>query len=544
MESYPIINQIDMSQTERLEVLPDPTRMIEGLRDTGYEFNTAIADLIDNSIAASASVVDVQIAMDFKGVLRLSIADNGTGMNRKGLINAMKYGSAVRPHPSSLGKFGLGLKTASTAFCRSLMVTSCQGPDFEIIRAYWDLDHVVKVGKWELLIDKSDKETIKHLNQIADDGSGTVVVWEKIDRLMKSYSAPSGTAARKALARIVNDLKEHVAMIYQRFLDLNYTSAQNVAIKINGEMIKAWDPFCKEQSDLVATQNIEVEGTDATFQLNAYVLPRREEFSSVEAANAAKISNDFQGFYIYRENRLIHYADWMGMFSKEPHGTLLRVEFSFDHRLDDAFQIDIKKSQILLNNALYDFLKDQFLPAPRRAADARYRQGQKKKAQGKIDNAHSSSNNNIGAKQDQIDSPKVTPVEGSLDQCVVTNSNGQFKFKLKITNSKKPGELFIQPVDSLDDNVLFEPALIDQEKGVRINTSHPYYHKVYVPNLKSGVTIQGMDSLIWALCIAELSTINKNTLTHFEELRFELSRILRRLVADLPEPHLDENETE
>ena len=533
-----------MSKAEKLEVLPDPKRMIEGLRDTGYEFNTAIADLVDNSIAAAASLVDIKIDIDFRGKLRLSIADNGIGMNRDGLINAMKYGSVERPHPSSLGKFGLGLKTASTAFCRRLLVTSCQKPDLEIIRACWDLDHVASVGKWELLIDQSDKETIAHLTKISGESSGTVVVWEEIDRLMKNYSSPSGVPARRAFNRIVDDLKEHIAMIYQRFLDTLNSSVPNVKIKINDTTINPWDPFCKEFSDLVASQPIEVEDTDASFQINAYILPRREEFSTPEAATAAKISNDNQGFYIYRENRLIHYADWLGMYSKEPHGTLLRVEFSFDHRLDEAFQIDIKKSQILLNSALYDHLKDEFLPAPRRAADVRYRQGQKKKAQDKAENAHSSSNNNIGAKQAEIGGAEVKPVAGTNDQAVVKNSNGEFRFKLKITNSRKPGELFVQPVESLDDSVLFEPALIDQAKGVRINTSHPYYSKVYVPNLKSGVTIQGMDSLIWALCVAELSTINESTLTHFEELRFELSRILRRLVADLPDPKLEDNETE
>jgi len=530
-------------ETEKLEVLPDPKRMIEGLRDTGYEFNTAIADLIDNSIAASATLVDVKIEMNFRGELRLSIADNGIGMNRDGLINAMKYGSAERPHPSSLGKFGLGLKTASTAFCRRLMVTTCKAPEFDIIRAYWDLDHVVKVGKWELLIDKSDKETIDHLNETTKEG-GTVIVWEEIDRLMKNYSTPSGVPAQKALKRIVEELKDHVAMIYQRFLDTSFTNAPDVTIKINGDNIEPWDPFCKSESVKVASETVEVEGPDSSFQINAFVLPRREEFSSVEAANRAKIRNDLQGIYIYRENRLIHYADWLGMFTKEPHGTLLRVEFSFDHKLDEAFRIDIKKSQITLNTALYEYLKDEFLPAPRRAADDQYRQGQKKKAKEKADDAHTSSNNNIGSKQDQIEGAEVTAVEGSNGECVVTNAHGKFKFKLKVTSSRKPGELFIQPVDSLDDNVFFEPALIDQEKGVRINTSHPYYHKVYIPNLKSGVTVQGMDSLIWSLCVAELSTINANTLTHFEELRFELSRILRRLVADLPEPNLDENETE
>ena len=533
-----------MIEPEKLEVLPDPKRMIEGLRDTGYEFNTAIADLVDNSIAASSTLVDIKIAMDMRGNLRLSIADNGIGMDRAGLINAMKYGSAARAHPSSLGKFGLGLKTASTAFCRRLMVTSTQAPNLETIRAYWDLDHVADVGIWQLLIDRSDEETIKHLESIARDCSGTVVVWEEIDRLMKNYSSPGGAAAKRAFNRIVDELKDHLSMVYQRFLDVDYSTAPNVIIKVNGSELKPWDPFCLPLSEKVASKTIELEGTDASFQINAFVLPRREEFGSAEEATEAKIGNDYQGVYVYRENRLIHYADWLGMYSKEPHGSLLRVDFSFDHRLDDAFHIDIKKSQIILNSALYDHLKDEILPAPRRAADTRYRQGQKKKAQEKANTAHLSSNNNIGSKQADINGADITPLEGTSDQVVVKNAHGAFKVKLKVTSARKPGELFIQPIDSLDDGILFEPALIDQEKGVRINTSHPYYNKVYVPNLKSGVTIQGMDSLIWALCMAEYSTINENTLDHFAELRFELSKILRRLVADLPEPNLDDNETE
>ena len=536
-----------MSEIEKLEVLPDPTRMIEGLRDTGYEFNTAMADLIDNSLAANATLIDIIITMDLRGNLRLSIADDGIGMDKDGLVNAMKYGSAKRSNVSSLGKFGLGLKTASTAFCRTLMVTSRKKSDKQLIRAYWDLDHVNKVGKWELLIDQSDKETIDHLKQIAGENSGTVVVWEKIDRLMKSYAIPSGTFAKKAFNILIDSLKEHVSMIFQRFLDFENKSVQDISIHINDQNILPWDPFSISESELVASQSQEVEvGKDAVaaFQINAYVLPRREEFSSVDAANKAKIINDLQGIYIYRENRLIHYADWLGMFSKEPHGTLLRVEFSFDYKLDDAFQIDIKKSQIRLDNEIYNWLKDQFLPAPRRAADDRYRKGQNKKAKEKSEDAHTGSNNNIGAKQDQMGGAVVTPIEGKNDECNVKNSNGEFRFKLKITNSLKTGEVFIQPVDNIDDNVLFEPALIDGKRGVRLNTSHPYYSKVYVPNLKSGVTIQGMDSLIWALCFAELSTINENTLTHFEELRFELSRILRRLVADMPDPNLTDDETE
>ena len=108
------------SKQEEMELLPDPERIVNGLRDTGYNFNTAIADIVDNSIAAEATKVAIDVNMLPDMSIQVYIADNGTGMDKDGLINAMKYGSKAREEKHSLGKFGLGLKTASTAFCRQL----------------------------------------------------------------------------------------------------------------------------------------------------------------------------------------------------------------------------------------------------------------------------------------------------------------------------------------------------------------------------------------------------------------------------------------
>jgi len=531
--------------SEEIELLPDPKRLIEGLRDTGYEFNTAIADIIDNSIAADATQVDITIMMDYRGAIRVSIADNGYGMDRKDLINAMKYGSDRRPNPASLGKFGLGLKTASTAFCRRLSVISRNNKRAEPLEATWDLDHVAREQKWELLLSEApETESIEHLEKVASGHSGTVVVWSNIDRLMKTYKEPGGRHAQNALDRIVKALGEHVAMIYQRFLDPGDRRAENVKITINNHDIVAWDPFCIDVSDLVGDREIPVEmspGREAKFAVRAYILPRKEEFPDEESAKSAKIGNERQGIYIYRENRLIHGADWLGMFSKEPHGSLLRVEFSFDHSLDEAFHIDIKKSKIILNEDLWTWLQDEFLTAPRREANNRYRQGVKRKAKENATGSHDSSNKNIKAKEGELDTAEVNVVDQKTGDCEINNRQGHFRLKLKVGNALHPGEMFVQPTDQLDDNALFEPAIIDQHKAVRINTSHPYYHKVYMPNLSSGVTIQGMDSLLWALCAAELSTISDTTAKHFEEMRFEVSRLLRKLVEDLPELELDDD---
>ncbi|MGV6825642.1 MAG: ATP-binding protein, partial [bacterium] len=418
--------------------------------------------------------------------------------------------------------------------------------DTGMLAATWDLDHVVTSGKWELLLsDTPDEESEKQLERVTSDAPGTVVVWTEVDRLLRDYQHPAGAHAKKALKRIVDELREHVAMVYQRFLDHDDARASNVSIWLNDETVHAWDPFCTGIADLAGSEDVTVEtssGKEANFTVRAWILPRKDEFPDEEALRKAKLRNDRQGIYIYRENRLIHDADWLKMFAKEPHGTLLRAEFSFDHRLDEAFHIDIKKSQIILNDDLWNWLKDEFLTAPRREANNRYRQGTRKQAKKKAESSHHSSNANIGSKELKLDTAGVKVVDPASGECEVQNKKGKFRIKLPMAKAFQPGEVFIQTVDGLDDNILFEPCIIEGHKAVRINTAHPYYHKVYIPNLKSGVTIQGMDSLLWALCIAELSTNLDETAKHFGEMRFELSRLLRQLVADLPEPDLADDE--
>ncbi|KAA8754044.1 ATP-binding protein [Paenibacillus sp. UASWS1643] len=535
-----------MSLQRSVVVAPDATRMIEGLRDTGYEFNTAMADIIDNSIAAGATLVDIRFIMDYLGEISIYIADNGSGMDEDGLINAMRYGSNQRPDPGSLGKFGLGLKTASTAFCRCLSVTSRSKDSNTVSKARWDLDHVSEIQEWQLLFLEPELEELDLLNEVTDGKSGTIVTWEKVDRILKSYSDQGGSYARKALERIKESLRDHISLVYQRFLNSEFIEAPKVTIRLDKEIIEAWDPFCSNEplTEIVAERIQEVELPNeqmTSFSIKAYVIPRKEQFSNEEKAKKAKLTNDRQGFYIYRENRLIHFGDWLGMFRNEPHGTLLRVEFSFDHTLDDAFNVDIKKSKILLNDDLYNWLKDQFLPAPRRAADDRYRKGVNNGVAKVTKGAHDSSNTNIGSKEKAVQLAKVEITNADQNEVEVTNKKGIFKIKLPVIDSVKEGEVHVTTADSVDDGLLWEPCLIDKHNAVRINTSHPYYHKVYVPNLASGVTIQGMDSLLWSMCEAELGTINDETKHYIKELRYEVSRLLRKLVEDLPEPVLKDD---
>lgn len=535
-----------MNDFEEIELQPDPERVIVGLRDTGYEFNTAVADIVDNSIAANATKVVLELSADFRGNIRLMIADNGDGMDRQGLINAMRYGSKARPNPASLGKYGLGLKTASTAFCKRLSVISRPDGKTPALMATWDLYHVAKVNKWSLLVsDKCDEESLESLDEVAPGHSGTVVLWEEVDRLIKDYSTPSGKPAQKALKTKENALRQHLAMIYQRFLDPNDKRAQDVSIELNGVPVIAWDPFQRGLSELVAEETLQVEmdsGKEASFVVRAFILPRREEFPDDELAKKAMLTNERQGIYIYRENRLIHDADWLGLYQKEPHITQLRVEFSFDHRLDDAFHLDIKKSQIILNEDLASWLQESFLPAPRREANRRSREGQQKSISKKGSGAHDTSNNNIRNREAAAGGPKVGVVDPVAGTAEIDNKYGKTRLKLTIAAAKRPGEVFVQPVEGINNGLLFQPAIIEQHKAVQVNTSHPYYHKVYVPNLNRSVTMQGLDSLMWALSVAELSTVQDGTAAMFQDMRYEISRILEKLVETLPDPNGGEDE--
>lgn len=527
---------------EEIILAPDPARIMEGLRDTGYDFNTAIADLIDNSIAANAKKISVQVRLDPNNEPLVYIADDGCGMDFEGLKNAMKYGSKERPNPSSLGKFGLGLKTASTAFCRSLSVLSKTNSS-EYNKVCWDLDHVVSVNKWELLKEEPSDEEIDLLESISNGKSGTLVIWKKVDRLFKTYS--STTSLKKAHQRTVDNLSHHIAMVYQRFLDSSFTK-NPVSIRLNDVEIYAWDPFCKKEinREVLAEKNNKVklpDDSEKSFHLSAVLLPRKEDWSSPDAYKEARINNDNEGFYIYRENRLIYYGDWLGIFTNDPHISLLRVEFSFDHSLDELFNVDIKKSRIILNEDIWEYLKNSFLPAPRQRANDLYRSTVRKKVTEDLKDTHKKSNVTINDNANVLVNSKIEVIDKTTDTVKITNTNGSMVGKLKIIDTDDQTKLRVIPEEKYDDTFVWEGALANQEHAVIINTKHPFYTKVY-SKIDNTDVITGLDCLLWALAEAELSTINDEVKQQYEDMRYQVSKSLKKLCETLPDPKLGDND--
>ena len=521
---------------------PQAARTIEGLRDTGYEPSDALEDIIDNSIAAGATEVLVRVWMDPTGEPLVTVADNGHGMDEAGLINAMTYGSAARLNQASLGKFGLGLKTASTAMCRQLTVVTRAADGGTPQAATWDLDFVQERNEWLLQRPDPTPEQVELLNEAAAGGAGTLVIWSKVDRLMNEYSNPTGRAAQNALARRVEEFRTSLALTYLRFLRGD-PPHQKVRIMLNDEEVEPWDPFGEDfGAEVLLDQEfpVEIRDADATtknasFRLRAFALPPRSELTK-EQQDRARILTANQGFYVFREGRLLAHGTWLGLRSVEPHFNLSRIEFSFDHQLDDAFQIDIKKSRIQLQRDLQESLR-RFVQPAIAEAETRYRKNQRTVAVTTQGDIHTTTNKIIGQNRDRLVTATVTP--DGAGQATVHNSRGLTTISIGVVPGDTPGPHIVVQ-DSLDDGLLWRPTIVNGEQAVAINAGHPFYRRVYLANRDNGTAIQGMNFLLWGLCEAEWAVITEDEKEHMDAVRREVTRVTRVLANELPDVETDD----
>lgn len=530
---------------------PDPARLIFGLRDTGYNVRTAAADIVDNSIAANANEINIQIELRTDGRKVVYFADNGDGMDANGVYAAMRYGAAVRENAKSLGKFGLGLKTASSSMCKKFTIISRKSAEQSLAKLTWDLDFVEVQKRWEM---KREQPTSGELEVFQDmcGAHGTLVVWENCDRILsKDYDA-GGAKEQAAIKRLRETLSNHLSLVFHRFLDKQDQRERDVVIMINGEAVVPWNPFYPEKSEQVLAetkQKLIVELPDGSEQLaaiRAWILPHRSEMTKSEETLYARISNRAQGFYVYREGRLIQDGSWMDVFgAQEPHTSLLRIEFDFGHELDDAFRIDVKKSRILFHPDLEDALKILLQPIYREAGKRARRQNRDINNVKPID--HSSANKNI-ADTANADKAQVMSVDSASQSAMVSNNLGaKIKLKLPIQSNVSPDAVHVDAVDTITSGELWQPAMrssgtIGHVPAVLLNKHHDFYTKIYQRAAANGFAVEGMDLLLWAFSAAEQNNTNAEMEPIFEDIRSEISSNLRKLLRNIPDPELGEIE--
>jgi anti-sigma regulatory factor (Ser/Thr protein kinase) len=357
-----------------VELVPAARRLMSSLRDMGYEFTTAVADLVDNSVAAGATRVCIDI--EFEGEHSwVRIADNGAGMAPDALREAMRYGSSRQYAQEDLGKFGLGLKVASLSQCQRLTIASRTNPNRADISAYcWDLEHIERTNRWELLPVARERD-IPPLHSLLDSSVGTVVLWQRLDRVL-GFQDPGGESAHRRLAAMARDVEGHLAMVFHRFLSGEARGRRKLQILVNGHEISPWDPFARSEP---ATRKLKpaclpvTHGeTHGELILEPFILPHQSEFSTVDnfrRASGPANWNQQQGFYVYRSDRLIQSGGWCRIRTLDEHTKLARVALRFSPQLDEAFRVNVSKMRVQLPAAMRDLITEAISPVTKLAND-------------------------------------------------------------------------------------------------------------------------------------------------------------------------------
>ena len=326
-----------------VDVPPRPSSLIESMRDIGYSLGTALADLIDNSIAAQAKTIRVFADLSISDP-KVGILDDGLGMTEDELLEAMRLGSRSpleKRARSDLGRFGLGLKTASFSQCRVVtVVTRARGATAS---ARWDLNHIADSERWAVQV-PDDPTSVSWADQLGD--SGTLVVWEEL-----GSASDDGTSGRHGdeLVRQMDEAISHLELVFHRFLS-GEPGRSRVRIQLNNRPLQPFDPFHSSHPATISgpLEVIGVAGGEVTVQ--AFTLPHHGKVTPAEwdryAGSEGYLRN--QGFYVYRERRLIIHGTWFGLARQMELTKLARVRIDMPNSLDAIWKIDVRKASAQL----------------------------------------------------------------------------------------------------------------------------------------------------------------------------------------------------
>ena len=318
---------------------PRASLLIESMRDIGYSLETALADIVDNSITAGASTIRLFVDTD---AVRIGLLDDGVGMTESGLLEAMRPGSRSpleERSASDLGRFGLGLKTASFSQCRKLTVVTRR--DGHASAAQWDLDYVAATDGWFVSI-PDDPLSVPWASLLGE--SGTLIVWDNLDRVLSANG--SGDSTRDFIRR-VDDARAHLELVFHRYL-AGERGLRRIRMFLNQRPLEPFDPFHSNHPATVhgPPDVMQVNGEQVTIQ--AFTLPHHRKVTTAEweryGGTAGYLKN--QGFYVYREKRLIIHGTWFGLARQTELTKLARVRVDIPNRLDSEWKVDVKKASV------------------------------------------------------------------------------------------------------------------------------------------------------------------------------------------------------
>ena len=324
------------------ETPPFAPTLMESTRAIGYSLEAAIADIVDNSIAAKSG--KVQISFFPIGDAYVCILDDGAGMDAAAIDTAMQYGSRSPSETrelSDLGRYGLGLKTASLSQCRVLTVISKQKD--RIVGRRWDLDYVIHTQSWSLqILEEEDFSSVPHIDDLLSQESGTLVVWQNLDRMLMGEMD-----FERALGRKMDEVRSHLELVFHRYLS-GERGIKRLDILFNSVKIKPADPFLiKKSTQAMDDEVLVIEGQRIV--VRPFILPHISKMTAEEkeALGGKEGIRKQQGFYVYRNKRLVVWGTWFRMMRQGDLSKLARVMVDIPNGLDDLWTLDIKKSHAI-----------------------------------------------------------------------------------------------------------------------------------------------------------------------------------------------------
>ena len=337
--------------SKRIKNPPNAYELMNSIRSIGYSFKTAVADIVDNSISAYATHIDIDFSTNSDNEnMYVTILDDGNGMDNDELLKAMKYASTKDEYGQhDLGRFGLGLKSASLSQCRVLTVASKQNNS--ICAFMWDID---RVNDWECIqLDLDEIEILPNIEKLINMPKGTLVIWQNFDIGEKKYNG----LIQKFLSDAMEETEKYLRIVFHRYM----TNRNNkLVIHINNNALIPIDPFLENNPKTDKQKEMELEGG---IKIKGYILPHQNDLTAkdIEMLGGQDELNNGQGFYIYRNNRLIQYGTWLDLTSKSISNELFkygRIRVDIPNTMDEVWEVDITKKNVIVPKSVVNQLRN------------------------------------------------------------------------------------------------------------------------------------------------------------------------------------------
>lgn len=501
---------------------PNASILIYALQHLGYDNYVALCDIIDNSIDAEAKNININIAVGESG-FKITIADDGYGMNREVLDQSLRLGSDVDTHDiDNLGKFGMGLSTASLSLCNKTTVLTKKTDSNVILKSVTDVNEIKKENKFVKYLGEATLEDSNLFDKfLGDSECGTIVIFEDCYGIRV-----------KQPGRFINKTKQEVGRIFRKFMkDINF--------RVNDELIEPIDPLMlsEEGTEVYSDEEYEIKWKDINGEERCEAIRTKlvllPDFS--QDINITKgINSVNQGFYVLRNNREI-VSGFMpsGWFTKHNSLNRVRGEIYFGSNLDEAMGVDFTKNGIDMIDSIEDALKKVLKPQITAIA-TRIKHQITAEADKDID--HKGSADVISRKSGLLITPKAEiekrgPKVSRGEDNPETRTRGQSR---RPRNTQKvTANVEFRTMHYGRGGSIYSAYQEGRTIIIEWNVDHPFYEKFVVANKNDKTLVSSVDFLIYSLASSQIQALgdDDNKAALIESINTIMSANMRVLLS-------------